>query len=136
MEEDLKFKLKDHFRPEFLNRLDEVVFFNLLSKEVVREVVVKELELFIKRVEQEKRIKLEYREEMVEKILQQAYSEEYGARPIKHYIEREIGTLVARGIISRFLQPSGRFLLDIEKGTNEIKVTTLSLLEDKKNFLK
>ena len=72
----------------------------------------------------------------MEKIFHQAYSKEYGARPIKHYIEREIGTLVARTIISQFLQPGGRFLLDIEKDTNEVKITTLSLLGPKTNFLK
>jgi ATP-dependent Clp protease ATP-binding subunit ClpB len=136
LKESLEFRLKDHFRPEFLNRLDEIVFFNLLTKEIMREIIVKELELFIKRVAQEKNIKLEYREEIVEKIFHQTYSEEYGARPVKHYIEREIGTLVARTIISRFLQPGGCFLLDIEKGTNEVKITTLSLLDQKKVFLK
>jgi ATP-dependent Clp protease ATP-binding subunit ClpB len=134
LKESLEFRLKGHFRPEFLNRLDEIVFFSLLTKEVVREIIVKELELFVKRIAQEKNIKLEYREEIVEKIFHQTYSEEYGARPIKHYIEREIGTLVARTIISRFLQPGGRFLLDIEKDTDEIKITTLSLLEHKKIF--
>jgi ATP-dependent Clp protease ATP-binding subunit ClpB len=128
--------LKDHFRPEFLNRLDEIVFFNLLTKEIVREIIVKELELFIRRVYQEKSIKLKYKEEIVEKIFHQVYSEEYGARPIKHYVEREVGTLVAQQIISRFLRPGGNFLLDIEKDTNEIKITVLSLLEQKKNFLK
>ncbi|CAG8476740.1 881_t:CDS:1 [Ambispora leptoticha] len=136
LKEDLEFRLKDYFRPEFLNRLDEIVYFNPLTKEVVREIIVKELEAFIQRVTQEKNIKLEYREEMVEKIFHQAYSKEYGARPIKHYIEKEIGTLVSRGIISQFLQPGGHFLLDLEKDTNEIKITTLSLLEQKKNFLK
>ncbi|CAI2161603.1 17150_t:CDS:1 [Funneliformis geosporum] len=136
LKEELEFRLKEHFSPEFLNRLDEVVFFNLLTKEVVREIIVKELELFIRRVAQEKSIKLKYKEEIVEKIFHQAYSEEYGARPIKHYVEREIGTLVAQQIISQFLRPGGHFLLDIEKDTNEIKITVLSLLEQKKNLLK
>ncbi|CAG8550694.1 5520_t:CDS:1 [Paraglomus occultum] len=136
LKEYLSFKLKDHFRPEFLNRLDEVVFFNLLTKEVVREIIIKELKLFVRRVAQERNIKLEYREEIVEKIFHQTYSREYGARPIKHYIEREIGTVVARTIIFQFLQPGGHFLLDVEKDTNEIKITTLSLLEQRKNFLK
>ena len=88
---------------------------------------------------------MEYsREKMVEKVLQEAYpfdeygnrSLEYGARPIKHCIEKKIGTLVARGIVSQFLYPGGNYLLDIEKETNEIKLTTLSLLESRKNLLK
>ncbi|CAG8645600.1 4118_t:CDS:2, partial [Ambispora gerdemannii] len=103
IKEELDFELKNHFRPEFLNRLDEIVFFNSLTPEVIREVINKELELFIRRISQEKNVKLRYGEEIVEKILREAYSPEYGARPIKHYIEKKIGTLVGRGIISQFL---------------------------------
>lgn len=135
LREELEFNLKNHFRPEFLNRLDEVVFFDPLTKDVVREIIRKELDLFIERVKQEKGIRLEYRENIVEKIFHQSYSQEYGARPIKHYIEREIGTLIARGVVAFFLYPGGNYLLDLEKETNKIKIITLSLLETKKNFL-
>lgn len=50
LKEELGFRLKEHFRPEFLNRLDEVVFFNPLTKEIVRQIIIKELELFVQRV--------------------------------------------------------------------------------------
>ncbi|CAJ0894885.1 3623_t:CDS:2, partial [Entrophospora sp. SA101] len=123
LKEEINFELKSHFRPEFLNRLDEIVFFNSLNKEVIREIISKELELFIQRIEREKNIKLRYNEEIVEKILREAYSFEYGARPIKHYIERQIGTLVARLVISHFLHIGGNYLLSLEKGTEEIKIT-------------
>jgi len=136
LKEELEFKLKNRFPPWFLSRLDEIVFFNRLTKEVINDVIVKELDLFIKRVNQEKGIRLKYSKGIIEKILSEAYSEEYGARPIKRYIEREIGTLVARGIISKFLQPGINYLLDIEKETSQIKITTLSLLENNKNLLK
>ena len=57
---DIKLRqiLKNHFRPEFLNRLDEIVYFNALTPEVVREIIIKELELFTTRVDREKNIKL------------------------------------------------------------------------------
>ncbi|MEG7979098.1 MAG: ATP-dependent Clp protease ATP-binding subunit [Mollicutes bacterium UO1] len=136
LKEELDFELKNHFRPEFLNRLDEIVFFNSLSQEIIKEIIVKELELFVQRVQQEKNIKIRYEQEIVEKILQEAYSWEYGARPIKHYIERKIGTLVARGIVSRFLHLGANYLLSLERETKEIKITLLHSLELGKNLLK
>ncbi|CAI2162674.1 6818_t:CDS:1 [Funneliformis geosporum] len=136
LQEGLNYELKKHFRPEFLNRLDEIVFFSPLSEEIVSEIVVKELEIFIQRVEQEKGVKLQYNEKIIEKVFREAYFPEYGARPIKHYIEKQIGTLVARGIVSQFIHFSGNYLLDLEKETNEIKITKLASLETKKNLLK
>ena len=135
LESKLKQTLKNHFRPEFLNRLDEIIFFNSLTKEVICEIISKELELFINRVKQEKNIGLGYSKEIIEKILYEAYSPEYGARPIKRYIEKQLGTLIARGIITHFLQVGGSYLLELEKETNEIKITVLSLLEENKKKL-
>jgi ATP-dependent Clp protease ATP-binding subunit ClpB len=138
LEKELDFELRNHFRPEFLNRLDEKVFFNSLSEEVIKEIINTELEIFTRRVEQEKGIKLRYNEEITKKILQNTYLKNPydGARPIKHYIEKKIGTLVARGVVSRFLQPGGNYQFNLETGTQEIKITTLSLLEKKKNLIK
>lgn len=134
IKEDLEFELKSHFRPEFLNRVDEIVFFNRLTKQAVEEIVVEELELFIDRVIREKNIKLGYNEKVVRKILQESYSVEYGARPIKHYIEKKIGSLVGRGIISQFLHVGGNYLLDLEEGTNEIKIAILPVLGQNKKI--
>lgn len=135
LESKLKQILKNYFRPEFLNRLDEIIFFNSLTKEVICEIISKELELFINRVKQEKNMRLGYNKEIIEKILYEAYSSEYGARPIKRYIEKQLGTLIARGIITQFLQVGGSYLLELEKETNEIKITVLSLLEENKKKL-
>jgi ATP-dependent Clp protease ATP-binding subunit ClpB len=133
IKEDLDFELKNHFRPEFLNRLDEIVFFNPLTKEVIEEIIIKELELFLQRIWQEKNIKIGYNKEIVEKILSEAYSIEYGARPIKHYIEKKIGTLVARQVVSQLLVGGGSYLLNLEQGSQEIKITPLRSLETEKN---
>ncbi|CAG8689588.1 17820_t:CDS:2, partial [Cetraspora pellucida] len=135
IKEELNFELKNHFRPEFLNRLDEIIFFNFLSRKVIREIISKELQLFIQRIASEKNIKLRYSEEVVEKILGEAYSLEYGARPIKHYIEKKIGTLIGRGIVSQFLHMGANYALNLEEGTKEIKMTVLPALEQKKNNL-
>ncbi|CFW92783.1 ATP-dependent Clp protease (class III stress gene) [endosymbiont DhMRE of Dentiscutata heterogama] len=135
IKEELNFELKNHFRPEFLNRLDEIIFFNFLSRKVVKEIISKELQFFIQRIASEKNIKLRYSEEVVEKILDEAYSLEYGARPIKHYIEKKIGTLIGRGIVSQFLHMGANYALNLEEGTKEIKMTVLPALEQKKNNL-
>ncbi|CAG8538128.1 23902_t:CDS:10, partial [Racocetra persica] len=118
--------LKGYFRPEFLNRLNEIVFFNSLTPEVVREIISKELELFIRRVDQEKNIKLRYDQQVIEKIFREAYSPEYGARPVKKYLEKQIGSLIARGIIAQFLKSGGNYLLELEAETQDIKITTFS----------
>jgi ATP-dependent Clp protease ATP-binding subunit ClpB len=132
LEEKLNQELKKHFRPEFLNRLDEIIFFNTLNQKTLREIIVRELEEFKERIRAKKGIKLKYSERVVEKILQETYSVKSGARPVKHYIEKKIGTLIAQGIITNLLQPEGNYCLEIETETNQIKLTTLSLLEPKK----
>ncbi|CAI2198579.1 13442_t:CDS:2, partial [Funneliformis geosporum] len=150
IKEALDFELKNHFRPEFLNRLDEIVFFNSLSEGIIREIIAKELKLFVERVSREKMIELDYNDEkisepsfgsnpaaeqknkgIIEKIFQanQVHFRGYGVRPIKHYIERKIGTLLARGIVSQYIQPGGRYRLDLEEGTEEIKIIEVEPLE-------
>jgi ATP-dependent Clp protease ATP-binding subunit ClpB len=132
LEEKLKQELKKHFRPEFLNRLDEIIFFKALDSKALREIIIQELELFKARIRTKKGIKLKYSERVIEKILSEVYSTEYGARPIKHYIEKKIGTLIAQGIITNLLQPEGNYCLEVEAETNQIKLTSLSLLEPRK----
>lgn len=131
LEEKLDQELKNYFPPEFLNRLDEIIFFNALDQQALREIIVRELDSFRQRIGIEKGIELKYSEKVVEKILSETYSFEYGARPIKHYIEKKVGTLIAQGIITNLLQPRSRYCLELEEGTNQIKLSLLSLLENK-----
>jgi ATP-dependent Clp protease ATP-binding subunit ClpB len=60
-----------------------------LTEEVIEEIIVKELEIFANRINREKKIKIDYSDKVVKKISQESYSVEYGARPIKHYIEKK-----------------------------------------------
>lgn len=133
LQEELNLRLKKYFKPEILNRFDEIIFFNSLSAETTREIIRKELNYFCQRVYQEKFIKLEYKKDVVEKILYEAYSEEYGARSVKRYIEQNIGTMIARRIIiNGFLKPGSSCLIETEEKTQEIKITPLSLLKENK----
>lgn len=107
--------LKKSFRPEFINRIDEIVTFNPLSKKVITEIIIKELDTLLLRLKQEKNIQLSYESEVVTKVLKDAYDEEYGARPIKRYIQHYIETIIAQAIIKEELIPHKRMVITIDK---------------------
>lgn len=131
IEERVKQTLKHHFRPEFLNRLDEIICFNSLDENVIKEIIVKELIYYISYVEKEKKIKLNWNRNLIEKIFEEAYDREYGARPIKRYIEKKIGTLIGKYWSFDIIRSSGSYFVDIDDKTNEFKIVSVSPLESK-----
>ena len=91
-------ELKSTFRPEFINRIDEIVIFNSLSKAVVYDIIgkiVKEIEYRLR----DKKISLLITDKAKEFIVESAYNEQYGARPIKRFISKNVENLLARKII-------------------------------------
>jgi ATP-dependent Clp protease ATP-binding subunit ClpB len=111
--EDVKGKvmkaLKDNFRPEFLNRLDDVIIFDILSENAVSKIVDIQLDIVRKRLE-EKEIKLVFGKEAVLYLAKEGYDPQYGARPLKRLIQDKIlnpiaglmisGKVISGGIIS------------------------------------
>ena len=91
--------LKEKFKPEFLNRIDEIVMFNSLSKDVVNKIVVKFLDLLKNNLKQTKNLDFSYTEEAVNLIAKESYDPIYGARPIRRYIQKEVETPLAVKII-------------------------------------
>ena len=91
--------LKQKFRPEFLNRLDEIVFYKPLSKTEIFRIVDLLLEKLRKRLE-DKQLELEVTDAAKECIVVQGYDVNYGARPLKRLIQSKVETLVARKIIA------------------------------------
>ena len=91
--------LKQKFRPEFLNRLDEIVFYKPLSKTEIFRIVDLLLEKLRKRLE-DKQLELEVTDAAKECIVAQGYDVNYGARPLKRLIQSKLETLVARKIIA------------------------------------
>jgi ATP-dependent Clp protease ATP-binding subunit ClpC len=90
--------LKDYFKPEFLNRIDEVVVFHDLSKEDISQIVG----LLVTKTEkllQDQGISIEIEDSAMEYLIENGYSEEYGARPLKRLIQREIENVVSEMII-------------------------------------
>ena len=84
--------LKEKFKPEFLNRIDEIVMFNSLSKDVVNKIVVKFLDLLKNNLKQTKNLDFSYTEDAVNLIAKESYDPVYGARPIRTKVIRVVNT--------------------------------------------
>jgi ATP-dependent Clp protease ATP-binding subunit ClpC len=128
--------LKEHFRPEFLNRLDEIVLFDILSPEAIKNIVSIELDKVKERLA-DKDIKLEFTSAAVEYLAKEGYNPQYGARPLKRLIQNKILNSVASLIIEQGVTrgdsikvdfdpkkgdknslgiASGEFTVDVKKG--------------------
>ena len=112
-EEKVMNELKQTFRPEFINRIDEIVIFNSLSKTVVYDILnklIKEIEERLK----DKKLKLLITDKAKEYIINNAYNEQYGARPIKRFVSRNIENLLARKIIEDEIKYNSIITIDVE----------------------
>ena len=92
--------LRSKFRPEFLNRLDEIVYYKSLTKDEARQIVHLQLADLRRRMDEGKHLKLEVTDAACDAILDAAYDSVYGARPIKRFIQSRIETIVAKAIIA------------------------------------
>lgn len=91
--------MKNHFKPEFLNRIDEQVIFNSLTKKNLRNIVKLETKRLERRLE-EREIKLVLSDEALDFLADVGFDPVYGARPLKRTIQRELETVIAHGILS------------------------------------
>ncbi len=106
--------LKQYFKPEFLNRIDEIITFKPLDKNVQLQIVNKMLkDLDIRLLEQN--INIEFTNNLKEWILQQSFDITYGARPIKRFITKYIETFIATKIIKGEILPNVSYVLDINR---------------------
>jgi ATP-dependent Clp protease ATP-binding subunit ClpB len=81
--------LREHFRPEFLNRIDEIIFFHALSREHLKLIVDIQLAGLVKRLE-ERKIHVQLTDRAKDVLVQEGYDPTYGARPLKRTIQRQI----------------------------------------------
>ena len=101
--------LKDIFRPEFLNRLDEILEFDPLGESQIREIVKLQLKNLAKRLE-EQELTLEVDEPALERLVRDGYDPAYGARPVKRAIQRDLENPIAQGIVAGRYLPGSRIL--------------------------
>ena len=107
--------MRSVFRPEFLNRLDEIILFRSLDREDLKEIVTIQLTLLNKRL-QEKQMHIALTEEAKSEICQRGYSEDYGARPLKREIQQSIVNPLSYKILSGELDNGDRVILDYSEG--------------------
>ena len=112
--------LHQTFKPEFLNRIDEIVYFSPLSKETQSKIVEKMLSLLNKRL-QESYFSFEFSDSLKKWILDSSYSPVYGARPIKRFIQNKVETEIANKIISQEVNTKDKYLVDYENDKVVIK---------------
>ncbi len=105
--------LRQSFRPEFLNRVDDTVIFKPLSKEEVGKIVLLLVDELRKRVS-ERRLKLELTDAACHFIADSAYDPVFGARPLKRFIQRELETKVGRALIAGDIVADGKIIVDAD----------------------
>lgn len=103
--------LQRTFKPEFLNRIDEIVYFNPLSRSVCQQIVDKMLNELRERLSQQY-YNVSFTNEVKEYIIDNAFSPIYGARPIKRFIQEKIETLLATAIVKGEMDTEGKFLVE------------------------
>jgi len=116
--------LRDHFRPEFLNRLDETVVFHALGKEELEKIVELQLELVTLRLKA-KRISLEFTKKVKAFLAEKGFNPSYGARPLKRAIQEHILNDLSLKIIEGKIQEGDAVTIDIKKDTVVIAKTAL-----------
>lgn len=104
--------LKDYFRPEFLNRIDDIVLFDILSPEAIKQIVTIQIEEVTKRL-REKEIELILAPDVLEYFAKEGYNPQYGARPLKRLIQNKILTPVAKLLISQEIGKGSTIVVNV-----------------------
>lgn len=110
--QQVRAELRNYFRPEFLNRIDEIVIFKPLAKTHIHELVQKQLALLNTRLI-EQGIRVQLTPTAVDYIVEHGYEPQFGARPLKRFMQKHIETLVARLIISGEVVMNQTILIDV-----------------------
>ena len=106
-------ELRSTFKPEFINRIDEIIIFNSLTKDVVYDIlnkIIKDIEYRLR----DKNIKINVTDKAKEFIVNASYDEKYGARPIKRYVQRNVETLIAEAIINDNISFGSTITIDVD----------------------
>ena len=118
--EKVRTLLKQKFRPEFLNRLDEIVFYKPLMKNEISKILDLLIDDLRKRLE-DKNIKIEVSESAKNYLIDNGYDEAYGARPLKRFVQKKLETLIARKILSNEIMPNSTVKVDCKDNELFIK---------------
>jgi len=113
--------LKNHFRPEFLNRLDEIILFHPLTRENIAHIVDLQIDELNRRLS-ERQIRIELTPEARHFVAEGGYDPSFGARPLRRYIQKNVETLAARMILSGEVLPGSTIRIDCVDGALKASV--------------
>lgn len=121
MEEKIWAKVQSHFRPEFINRLDQMIIFEPLSEKDMEKVVTIQLKRLKERLEQQE-IEIEYGESLVAYLARKGYDRNFGARPLKRLIQSQIEDELAMNLLEDKIMPGSKVRIEVVGDGVEIKV--------------
>ena len=108
-------ELKTRMRPEFLNRIDEIVTFDPLSKDNIREIVRIQMDILHKKLEDDN-VQLSFTKAFEDDMVENGYDSEYGARPVKRLIQRELVNQLAKEILEGKIRKDSKIVVDCKDG--------------------
>jgi ATP-dependent Clp protease ATP-binding subunit ClpB len=121
-------QVKRHFRPEFLNRLDDTIIFNPLGLVQLRDITRLNIDTIVSRLKEQGTVSLDNSSvdvdpSVIDFVLQQAYDPQYGARPIRRYLEKHLVTVLSRGVLAGQIRDHSRILITVDSEFNALKLT-------------
>ena len=109
--------LKEYFRPEFLNRVDDIIVFKALEKAQVREIAAHLMASLGKRLEKQVKLHLEWTDKAIDELANQGFDPNFGARPLRRLLSHAIETLLSEKIIRGDVQEGDTVIVDVEDGS-------------------
>jgi len=113
--------LKENFRPEFINRIDEIIIFNYLDKNDIKRIVDLELNKVAQRLMKSRRIEIKVSEKAKELLAEKGYDPNLGARPLRRVIQKDVLNPLALKIVSNIVRDGDRIFVDVEDNKIVIK---------------
>ena len=117
-------ELRGHFRPEFLNRVDEIVLFKPLTLAEIKQIVELLLQLLRTRLA-ERHIEIELSDAAKEHIAREGYDPVYGARPLKRFLQRQVETALSRKLLAGEIRDHSRVMIELKQGELTFESTAL-----------
>ena len=111
--------LKRHFRPEFLNRLDEIIMFKPLAKDNIKDIIAIMMENLNKRIA-DREISIELTDAAADFVVEHGYDPLYGARPLKRFLQKHVETLAGRMILADEVKPQDTIVIDVDSAGDNL----------------
>ncbi len=124
VENEVFSRLNKHFKPEFLNRVDDIILFKPLRKEELMQIIELQIEALNQKLHEDD-IRITFSENAKQQILEEAYSPQYGARPMKRFIQKNIETELGRAIIRGDVLPESDITVDYDEDRFTFKESSL-----------